>query len=88
MRLQCLRELQGVTAPLVVDHGCLVNLREPVVSDTGQGSAIDPDLDAPVWVLEHDQVKIVFRTQRRCASKVLLGTLPNRPLKSAMKWGA
>src|ERR1700746_3928999 len=40
LRLQCLRNLQGVAQALVPDHGALVDFRELVVAATSQGHAV------------------------------------------------
>lgn len=58
LRLDHLRHLQCVSQPLVIDHRSLIDLREPAIRYTGQGSAIDPDLDAPIRILGHIQITV------------------------------
>ncbi|MNQ92019.1 hypothetical protein D3C85_1074230 [compost metagenome] len=64
-RLHLGRNGQCVTQALVLNDGALVDLREPVVGGVGQGSAIRPQLDAPVRILGHLDVAMdqaaVFR---------------------------
>ncbi|MGF6604187.1 hypothetical protein P3T23_008942 [Paraburkholderia sp. GAS448] len=55
-----------MTQPLVINHGALINLGEPVVRPAGKGDTVGADLDAPIRILIHVDVASHQPTVRLC----------------------